>query len=364
MNQTPLHDATSGAGAVFGERDGWQVPLHFGNPEAEYRAAREGAALFDLSPTGKVEVAGADSQAFLHRICTNDLRELPVGAGVEAFFANATARALFYVHVYHVLLHDGRDGWWIDVAPGRAEALIKHLDRYAISDAVEFADRTADFAVIRLAGPKARAVLEKALGEEVPDLGPLQHMVRTFGAKAHANVRRHEPLALPGYDIVCLKSLAPEVWEQLTRAGATPAGAEAHEILRVEAGTPAFGKDLDADRFIAEVGRIPQTISYTKGCFPGQEPVVMARDRGAVQRSLLGLRVSGPEIVPAGSKVFREGKEIGVTTSSVISPDAGVVALAYLRRGNQDAGTAVEVESNGEKRPAEVSALPITAIRS
>jgi tRNA-modifying protein YgfZ len=357
--RSPLHDLTSQAGAVLVERAGWELPAHYGDGQGEYRQARQGAAVFDLSSRGKVEVAGGDAAAFLHNLSSNDINGLAVGAGCEAFFATSTAKAVDFARVYHVLLHDGRDAFWLDLEPGRGEKLIQHLDHFLISEQVEFADRTREFAHIHLAGPRARDVLERALVDDVPDLGPLQHMVRTFGASSHSHIRRNEPLALPGYDVVCLGALAPDVWARLVNAGAKPAGLDAYELLRVEAGTPIYGVDIDENRFIVEVGRTASAISYNKGCYLGQEPVVMARDRGQVQRAFLGLRLSGSAPVPAGSKVLRDGKEVGVTTSSVVSPALGApIALAYIKRGNQEPGTVVEVEAGGEKRTGEVTQLP------
>jgi folate-binding protein YgfZ len=360
--RSPLHELTAQAGAVFTERAGWEMPARYGETLAEYRQAREAAAVFDLSSRGKVEVAGGDAGTFLHNLCSNDIKNLDIGAGCEAFFATPTAKAVDFVRTYHVLLHDGRDAYWLDLEPGRGEKMIQYLDRYLISEQVEFADRTREFAQIHLAGPNAKAVLEKALLDDVPELQPLQHMVRTFGASGHSHIRRHDPLALPGYDIVCLAALAADVWGMLVRAGAKPAGLEAYEALRVEAGTPVYGVDIDEHRFIVEVGRTAQAISYNKGCYLGQEPVVMARDRGQVQRTFLGLKLSGNAPVPVGSKLFRDGKEVGVTTSSLLSPALGVpIALAYVKRGSQEPGTRVEV---GEQHlAAEVTPLPIPGTR-
>lgn len=360
--QTPLRDVESRA--TFMEQAGWEVPAHFGDVTGEYRQAKDGAALFDLSHRGKVEVAGADAGSFLHNLSTNNIKDLAVGAGCEAFFATATAKAVDHARIYHVLLHDGRDGFWLDLEPGRNEALIKHLDRYLISEQAEFADRTSAFAHIHLAGPQAKPVLERALLDEVPDLGALQHMVRTFGANQHCHIRRHEPLALPGYDLVCLREFAPTIWGMLFRAGAQAAGLEAYETLRVEAGTPAYGQDIDENRFVAEIGRIAQAISYQKGCYLGQEPIVMARDRGQVQRTLLGLKLTGSSASPRGSKIFNGDKEVGITCSSVVSPALGhAIALAYLKRGSQEPGTKLVIDAAGTRMDAEVSALPFPGTR-
>src|SRR5262249_40230491 len=160
------------------------------------------------------------------------------------------------------------------------------------------------FAQMHLAGPKAAEVLAKALGDAVPELPEFAHMERTFGASATCSIRRRDMLGLPGFDIVCLRDRAEGVRALLLAAGATPGTPETFETLRIEAGTPLFGPDIDSNRFVMEVGRAARAVSYTKGCFLGQEPIVMARDRaGHVNRAFLGLK--GPEhsevYIPPGS---------------------------------------------------------------
>lgn len=352
--RTPLHDQESEAGAVFGEEAGWSVPLHYGEPANEYEQTRAGAGLFDLSHRGKVELTGKEAAGFLHNLCSNDINNLPLGGGCEIFLTNNKAKVLAHGYAYHVRLHDDRPALLLDLPPGQAESVIKHLDHFLISEQVEFADRTREFAQLHLAGPQATAILAKALFDDVPPLGELQHMVRTFGSSATASIRRHDPLGLPGYDIVCLPSRAATVWDFLLRGGAKPAGSQAYHILRVEAGTPEYGADIDENTFAPEVGRGERAICYTKGCYLGQEPIVMARDRGQVNRTLLGLRLTG-STAPRGSLLFHDGKEIGRTMSSVLSPRLGPIALGYVRRGNQEPGTAVEVEVDGNRIPAVVS---------
>jgi len=356
--QSPLHDLSVKAGAALVEDAGWLMPDHYGDPGREYQQVRDGCGLFDLSHRGKVELSGPEASPFLHNLCTNDITELPLGAGCEAFLTTNKARIVAHILVYHLHLFDGRPALWLDVVPGQAEKLIQHLDHYLISEQVEFADRTREFAQMHLVGPRAKEVLEKALVDDVPDLEELQHMMRTFGTADTAHIRRHDPLGLPGYDLVCLRARAENIWRLLTRAGAKPAGLQAYQTLRVEAGTPVQGVDLDETTFAPEAGRTPRAICYTKGCYLGQEPVVMARDRGQINRTLMGLKLAtGP--VPPGSLLYRDGKEAGRVTSSVQSPLLGTgIALAFVRRNSWEPGTVVEVVAEGQRHPAVVTALP------
>jgi folate-binding protein YgfZ len=322
----------------------------------EYDRARTTAALFDISDRGKLELTGADAPSFLHNLSTNDVLNLPLGGGCEAFFTTMKAKVVAHALIYHVRIAGGQDALWLDVAAGQAGRLVEHLNHYQIAEQVESRDRTGDFAQFHLAGPRSKAVLEKALGDSLPELEPLQHMERTLGAAATCHIRRHDALGLPGFDLVCLRPRADEVRQRLVDAGAAPAGAETYDILRVEGGTPIYGRDIDENRFAVEVGRTC-AISYTKGCYLGQEPIVMARDRaGHVNRYFRGYKFDGPTV--AGAKlVGSDGKDTGIVTSAVVSPRLGPIGLGYVRRGGESAGTVLKLEAVGTR--ATVSDLPM-----
>ena len=371
---TPLHNAAARAGAVFTDEAGWGVPAHFGDAAREDEQARTGCVVFDQSHRGKLELTGPEAARFLHNLTTQDILTLPPGEGREAFALTAKARVVAYFLVFHVKSPRGESAYWLNLPPASATATLQHLDRYRISEQVEFTDRTHDFAQLHVTGPQAPAVLERAMGTALPQLTEVKDLQYFHVPLTPFSICRHDLLGMTGFDLFSPASAVSEaVWEQLTpagetwpevlwnrltEAGAAPAGREAFESLRVEAGTPAFGPDIDENTFVPEVGRTAQAISYTKGCYLGQEPVVMARDRGQVNRTLLGLRLTGGP-APHGSLVYRDGKEVGRVTSSVHSPRLGTaIALAYIRRGNQEPGTAVEVDVGGERRPAVVSALP------
>ena len=356
-----LHEQTTRLWASMIESAGWSLPNHYGNPDREYQAVLAGAGLFDRSFAAKIELTGPDAPMFLGNLSTNDIKSLPLGGGCGAYFCDARAKVQFQSWIYHIRLTDGRHAMWVETTPGRNTDLVKYLDRYLISEQVELADRTNDFAQLHLAGPTAKTILERALGAVVPDLSEFMHMERTLGTDAVCSIRRHDPLGVPGYDLVCHNAHAGQVWDALVAAGASPAGLQTYEILRVEAGTPLFGPDIDTNRFVMEVADALRCVSYSKGCYLGQEPIVMARDRaGHVNRSLLGLKVLEGGVLPAGARILRDEQEVGIVTSSVQSPRLGVpIALAYLRWKHQDPGTRLEVETPTGRQPVEVQGLPL-----
>mgnify|MGYP001364955390 FL=1 len=358
--RSPLHERTTRAGARFGIVADWEMPSDFGDALSEYRQLVAAASIIDCSNRGKLELVGPDAPSFLHNLCTNDILNLPLGGGCEAFFCTATAKVVDFAWIFHLRVAGEQDALWIDVAPGRGEILREHLERFHIAEQFEVIDRTRDFAQIHLAGPNAATVLATAIDAPVPELQPLQHMERTIGARGTCSIRRNDLLGVPGFDLVCRNERAAEVWDALRAAGAGPAGATAFEWLRVEAGTPIVGIDVDEARFVLEVGRA-HAVSFNKGCYLGQEPIVMARDRaGHVNRTLRGLRLEdGPAVAPKSRVVSESGQDVGTTTSSAISPRFGPIALAYVRRGHEAPGTRLRIDHAGG-RMAEVVALPFT----
>jgi tRNA-modifying protein YgfZ len=329
--QSPLHASTGQAGAVFADFAGWQMPAHYGDSVAEYRAACEHLAVLDISHHGKIEVTGKDARSFLHNLSTNDIKNLPPGKSCEAFFGTNKAKAIGFVEIHHRGTAGNEDTFWLDVGPGQAEKVYKHLDRHLISEQVELTDRTTEYAQLHIAGP----AVESLTGHH-----------------------RWSPLGLPGFDLIVPVAEAATLWEWAVGCGARPAGLQALEILRIEAGVPVYGKDIDEERFVVELDRIQQAISYTKGCYLGQEPIVMARDRGHVNRHFRGVILEKTVPLSVGTKLLRDGTEVGQVTSSVISPRFGSIALAYLRRGSEEPGTKLEADLSTERLTVAVAALP------
>ena len=174
-------------------------------------------------------------------------------------------------------------------------------------------------------------------------------------AGVNCQVRRNDCLCVPGYTIVFPATHTCTVHDELTKLGVVTGDLNTYEVLRIEAGTPEYGKDIDETNLPQELGRDSHLLSFTKGCYLGQEPVVRIRDLGHVNRTLMGLKFDGSAIPQVGALVQRDGKEIGKVTSAAFSPQLGsAVALAYIRRGHRQPGTLVTVHDH----PATVAALP------
>lgn len=317
------------------------------NPD--YEAALTIAVHFDRSDWGKVEVVGPEAQRFLHNLCTNDIMRLAVGDGCEAFLTTPKARVISHYFVGH-FERDGQSVFWLDTVPGQAATLLKTLDRHLISEQAELADISGAMELHTIVGPSALALVEKHLGVSLESAAPLQHR-RAVVNGLSLYVRRQAILDLPGVDIFG----PPGTGKLVDALGLRKADADCFETLRIEAGFPRLRVDIDEHRLVMEVGRTAQAICYTKGCFLGQEPIVMARDRGQVNRTLLGVKVTDDVPLPTGTKLLKDGTEVGETTSSARSPRFGVIALAYLRRGHQEPGLEL---TTSDSLKVTVSALP------
>jgi folate-binding protein YgfZ len=360
MKTLPLHDEYVRAGADFGEEPGWIVPGHFGDPSGEYQAALERVALFDLSYRTKIQLAGPDARGFLHNVCTNDVKNLPIGGGCEAFLITAKGRVVAHVLVGHCQQPDGAV-LWLDTVPDQADVILDYLEHYLVSEQVELADRTLGFGMFHVCGPQAGALLEALTGQRVAELPQLHAAGFEWpqGGRPWCSVRHHRPLGIDGYDLFFPADQTLTIWTALRDSGAAQAGRDVYDTLRIEAGTPEFGADLDEERFVMEVGRTAEAISMTKGCYLGQEAVVMARDRGHVNRMLMGVTAPHDGLLPAGGRLFKGSEEVGQVTSSTESPRLQqVIALAYLRRGSQEPGTQLVVEPESDGRTVTVSRLP------
>ena len=287
--------------------------------------------LFDQSNRGKVELTGPHAAPFLHNLCSNDIKGMPLGGGCEAFFADKTARYISLANIYHLILGDGRHAFWLDLPPGTGLSMIAHLDRHLVSEQVEFADRTGEFCQFHISGEPSTQLLAKIIGEDIPDLSQNQHMVRTVGGRIPTSIRRNDILKQKGYDLIVLSDRGKALWQILLENNSIPASENVFQGLRIQAGMPEEPGELDGTIRVMEVDRPKTAISDNKGCYLGQEPIVMARDRGQLNRKLRRIKLEATELV--SGPLLMDGKEIGRLCSFKQLEKGTWIGLAYLRRG-------------------------------
>jgi len=325
-----------------------------------YRLAFSGAVILDRSDRDRLDVTGPDRAKFLHNLTTNDLKRLPTGQGVEAFVTSPQGKTLGYV-----TLLAAEDRVIIRTEPGGAAHVLPHFRKYGVFDDVEVHDLTGHTSEFHVAGPSADAVVAAA-GAATPEPGDLRHAESAVAGIA-MRVVRESPLGVPGLSLLVGRADGDAVRDALRAAGDAygmrELDAATAEALRIEAGIPAFGRDVQPDNLPQEVARDARAINFVKGCYLGQETVARIDALGHVNKLLRGLWLEdgGGEIAPpAGSAVEADGKTVGAVTSSAFSPGrGGCVALGYVRTSHAKAGTAVAVVVGGARRTAVVTDLPM-----
>jgi folate-binding protein YgfZ len=353
LPMNPLHRQE---GAVVGEVCGWELPLHYGDAAAEERAAGADVGLVDRSLLGKALVTGRDRAAFLQGMLTNDIKALEPGQGCSAAFLDAHGKVMALLDVYAL-----DDRLLLALPPGFTDKTLQLFDRYLIAEKAYFESADDAWAVPTLIGPRAAEVLARAAGREIA-LEPHQHVEVELQGAPVLVVESGGP-GLPALGCWTAPERGPAVWAALRAAGARPVGAEAYNVLRVEAGVPCYGHDVDESVILPET-RLEALVSYTKGCYIGQEVVARVKYRGHVNRALSGLVVAGDHLPAHGARVTAGGKDVGRITSCVRSLAlGGPIALGYVRREHFDPGSEVEVVDGPVTVAARVAALPFVASR-
>ena len=326
-----------------------------------YAAARERAGLVDRLDRGRVVVSGADRASFLQGLLTNDVVALKAGQGCYAAYLTAQGRMIADLDVYElgdvILL----------VLPGDVKgAVIAKLDQVIFSEDVQLGDVTDTFAQMAVIGPEAASLVARVLGVAVETLGAMAE---------HGNLRSSWPASgssvivtraagtgEPGFDLFVESARGGELRRALIEAGAAEVDADTAEAIRIEAGMPLFHRDMDEETIPLEAGIESRAISFSKGCYVGQEVIirVLHRGHGRVARRLVGLRLQSDVVPPAGARIRAGDREIGEVTSSTRSPALQApIALGYVHRDFVEPGTKVAVDG----AEGEVAALPFVTIR-
>jgi tRNA-modifying protein YgfZ len=305
------------------------------NPElveldGQYRALREGGGLVDRSERGKLVVSGPDAVEFLQGQLTNDLEALVPGDGCYAALLDRKGHMQADMRVLRLAEAEV----WLDTEPGAEDAVVRHLSTYKVGRQVELAEPGSELAILSLVGPAAGDLI--GTGPLAPEHAHRELEVGSVSCRAVATDL--------GIDLICPASQAADVARALIEAGAAQVSEPAAEILRVESGRPRFGREMSAATIPQEAGIDGRAVSFTKGCYIGQETVARLHYKGKPNRHLRGLRLQGP--VAEDDPIALDDREVGRIGTAVISPAHGPIALAVIRR-EAEPGAMVEVGAGG-----------------
>lgn len=349
-------------GAQFLEVNGCAVVAHYGDPRAEYEALQRAVGVFDLSFRGRVCVLGEDRIRFLNGQVTNDVAALAPGRGCYAALITARGKMLSDLNIYRL-----DNELLLDFEPGLTTKIMERLEHYIIADDVQLADVAPHYGLFSLQGPgAARLAAAVFAGITIPaHRMEVSRLADTDNSEIHlVNQPRY---AASGLDVYVPVAKLTECWNQLMRAASSfegrPCGWQAAEMARIEAGLPRFGADMDETSLPPEAGLEQNGISYTKGCYIGQEIIARIRTYGQVAKALRRLRLDDSVQTPPqrGDKLLRDGREVGYITSAAFSPKTGRhVALGYVRREANQMGAKLVLRTAGHESPAEIAGMPFS----
>ncbi len=349
--RSPLADYHVSQGAALVEYHGAVVPARFSDAAQEYAAVRGAAGLFDFSFRSKFAVTGADRFRFLQGMVTNDVKKLAPGSGTYAAMLNAQGQILADLRIYCT-----ENRFLIDTDADLRDKAMQVLRRHIIADKVEL--EPLALCAIAFQGPRSRPLLDKTLHIDLPGLDEFGHFQTNY-AGFPLRVVRASATGEEGYEVWVHERGMLGVWGAACGQAPTydmlPCGIEALEMLRIEAGIPCYGRELGEDTLLLEAGLL-NAVSFTKGCYIGQEIVERSRSRGHVNWRLVGFIVNSPSPPSPGTKLISEGKEVGEITSACVLPSQNrAISLGYIRREVAEPGTKLVLASG---IPVEVAALP------
>jgi folate-binding protein YgfZ len=331
-------------GARWATIDGVEVPADYGAPSEEYAALRNGCALVDRSDVSRLELMGEDRVRFLNGLVTCDVKTLAAGEGTYGYFTDRQGKILADVVALAL-----EDRLWLELPPSAGGTMRDHLGKYSVADRVEVKPLD-DLVLWTLAGPRARDLLASFTGESLPEALWSHRKVTVAGSEVQ--LARQGRLGIDAWTLWSSASIARALAESLRERGAgfglLPVGRDALDIVRVEEGIGSFGQDFGTENLPQEVGE-EAAVSYTKGCYLGQEIVARVHYRGGVNHRLTRIAFEVGASPVAGASVVHDGREVGSVTSTVNSPRAGAIGIAMVHKRGWEAD--VLTVGGGSARP-------------
>jgi folate-binding protein YgfZ len=355
---TPQRAHVADAGTLV-DVGGHSVVLTYSGVAAEYEALRTRAIVIDRSQRSRMRITGPRAAETLTGLVTNDVVALEPGHGHYAAALTPKGKIIADVRVFRE-----DDGLLVDTGPRAAAGWLAVVRKYVNPRLAPYRDESAALRDVGVFGPNARHVVAAMTGANAAALGLLPHYSHATVAVdgARVLVARVPEVGVEGFELIVPAEAFDAFWRLALDAGAEPAGLAAWEVGRVEAGRPEWGLDID-DTTIPQEANFDDlhAISYTKGCYTGQELVARVHFRGHVNRHLRGLRAAGAEPPPTGAQlVDADGRLVGDVRTGVSSPRLGGIALAMVRR-EVEPGASLTARWDGGESRADVGALPFPA---
>jgi folate-binding protein YgfZ len=339
---------------------GQETVCEYGDILAEHSALHKNVGVLDLSFRSRLCLLGQDRQRFLNGQVTNDINALQVGQGCYAALVTAKAKMVSDLNIYLL-----QEEVLLDFEPGLSISVAQRLEKYIIADDVQVVDVAPHYGLLSVQGPRSTETLSKLQSEMEFPARPMHFVKWTDATLGEIYVMNLARTGTTGFDFFVPTGSLEAVWSRLIAgakiAGGRACGWEALEMARIEAGIPRFGLDMDETNLAPEAGLEKSAISYTKGCYIGQEVIARIRTYGQVAKALRGLRLAdGMYTLPRkGDKLFKGEKEVGYITSALSSPVLNAnIALGYVRRETNQLGAELILRTSQGDVAVQIVELP------
>ena len=360
MKRSPLYPEQTALGAHFTTAGEWEIPTYFGDTRAEHLAVRNGVGIADLSLRGTIRVTGEDCVHWLQSIISNNILPLQPGQGLYSTFMNHKGKILSYFRVYRF-----EDALFLEDAGEIGETTYQTLRKFLLfGTKAQLENGLERWGILLVCGRQAHQLINAAFGLDLENLQPLDFKPTDVDGR-QGFIARTEETGERDYEVIVPIESLVAAWKQLWAIGQPfglqPIGNQALESLRIEAGIPKVGLDLNERIVPPEANLEGKAFSLSKGCYPGQEVVARMDTYGTVKRRLVGfvIETPAPHLPQPGAKLFSGEREVGWISSTAYSPTLNQsIALGFPLRDFTKPGMELTVEIQAERHRATVQALP------
>lgn len=359
LRQTNLHAAHVAAGAKMVPFGGWSMPVQYASILDEAKRVREHTGLFDLGHMGRLEVKGKDAVAFLDSMVTSFVGKIPQSSIRYGLLCNQDGNPLDDLLLYKT----GPEDIFVVANASNKEAVLSWLGDHVKGADVTITDRSDELAMLALQGPKSEAALQPLVKDkDLSEVGYYKFAFATVAGIENVRVSRTGYTGEDGFELYFPDAEAPRVWNELLAAGKdaglAPIGLGARDTLRLEAGMPLYGHEIDAEHNPVEAGlNFGISFKEEKGDWMGRD--ALARIKESPTRQLVGIKTDGKRVPRQGYKLFHGEDEVGAVCSGAVSPTLGLnIGSAYVPVALAEAGQTIHMDIRGKRQECTICDLP------